>query len=75
MIAEKASNNAVFSVRVIEKKVMNSDQNKTPTLYDLLAKLKNKDHVSCLLSLVSRLLPEFFQVLNLEISLRSRAFT
>ena len=30
-------------------------------LYNLLAKRKNKDHISCLSSLASRLLSEFFQ--------------
>ena len=45
------------------------------SLYDLLAKPKNKGHVSCLSSLASRFLLEFFQVPNLQITIRSRAFT
>ena len=32
------------------------------SLYGLLDKLKNEDHVSCLSNLASRLLSEFFQV-------------
>ena len=42
---------------------------------DLSAKLKNKDHVSCLQSLASRLFSEFFQLSKLKIFRSPRAFT
>jgi len=44
------------------------------SLYDLLAKLKNKDHVSRPSSLASRLLSEFFQVPELLQGVKTRNF-